>query len=337
MKKITTILLLLSFLAILSCTKKDNNAKNDSEISVLVFITGVIASSPAYEMMAQGALSFAEENPNVKIRVYEAGMNQALWELQLSEMVSDGAYDVVIGSNPSLPEVCINIANLFPQQKFIIFDAQYEGHPQIRTYLYNQYEQAFILGYLAGLITTSDMEFTNNYKRIGFIAAQEYPLLSNFIVPGFIEGAREVDPAIELDFRVVGNWVDAVKASELTSAMMNSGVDVFTSIAGGASQGLIRTAIEDGAYIVCFNSNSYNLAPGIIVGCGIMEQQKLTIEVLGDIVNGRVEYGKAQTIGVENGYLGFIFDDRGYYNYLPAQIREKFETFMQKYLLEIEN
>ena len=328
MKRIFFIFLILSVFFTFGCSRRNEGSQTEKDLSILVFITGVIAGSPPYEMLTEGVMEFAREHPNIYIKIYEAGMNQAQWEQQLAEMVSSGEYDIVIGSNPSLPEMCANVARMFPNQKFIILDAQHEGHPQIRTYLYNQYEQSLFLGYLAGLITTSSMPHANSQKRIGFIAAQEYPLLTRQMVPGFLEGARLVDPEIELDFRVIGSWADANKAAELALAMMNSGVDVFTAIAGGAAQGLIRTAAERGAYIVWYNINAYHLAPGIIVGCGIMEQKKLVMEIMADILADRIEYGISETLGAADGYLGFIFDDPGYRDNVPENIRERFETFM---------
>jgi simple sugar transport system substrate-binding protein len=327
MKKIVNFILLLSVFFIFGCERKPT-ARAEKNLSALVFITGVIAGSPTYELMAEGALEFAKTHPEVSVKIYEAGMNQGEWEQQLGEMVSGGEYDVVLGSNPSLPEICANVAKVFPDQKFIIADAFYEGHPQIRTYLYNQYEQSLFLGYLAGLITTSAMPNANSQKKIGFIAAQEYPLLTRQMVPGFLEGARLVDPSIELDRRITGSWADANKAAELASAMMDSGVDVFTAIAGGAAQGLIKTAVERGAYVVWYNANIYGQAPGVVAGCGIMEQKKLVIEILGDVLAGRITYGAADTLGVKEGYLNFITDDPGYQNTLPANIRRRFELFL---------
>jgi simple sugar transport system substrate-binding protein len=281
-------------------------------------------------MLADGALEFSDENDNVTVKVYEAGFNQAEWEEQLRSMVAGGEYDLVVGSNPSLPEICANISRLFPSQKFIITDAQGDGHPQISTRLYNQYEQALFLGYLAGLVTTSAMPRANAAKRIGFIAAQEYPLLNRHIVPGFLDGARLADPEIELDYRVIGNWYDANKASELAVNMIRAGVDVFSSIAGGASQGLFRTIQEQGAYAVCFNTNEYDKAPTFIVGCGQMEQKKLVKELLADALAGNIQYGTGLTLGVKESSLNFISDDPGYLNSLPPHIREKFDSFMDE-------
>ncbi len=61
----------------------------------------------------------------------------------------------------------------------------------IKTYLYNQYQQSYILGYLAALVTTSNMNGANSWKRIGFILAQEFPLITNDILPGFKDGAKK--------------------------------------------------------------------------------------------------------------------------------------------------
>jgi len=326
-KKVLVVFLLICLCLTFGCREKKPASESDS-FSVLIFVTGVLAGSPPYELMAQGAAEFAEANSNVTVKVYEAGFNQAEWEEQLTDLVSSGDYDLVLGSNPSLPEICENAGRKFPNQKFVIVDAFYEGNPQISAYFYNQYEQSLYLGYLAGLITVSDMPLANSQKKIGFIAAQEYPLLTRHMVPGFLAGAKLADPQIELDRRIIGNWFDANKAAELASSMMDSGVDVFTSIAGGAARGLLRTAMDRGSYVVSYNVDEYDLAPGAIVGCGLMEQKKLVLEILGQALAGEIQYGVSKTIGIKEGYLDFIDNEPGYMA-LPAEIREKFGAFIE--------
>jgi simple sugar transport system substrate-binding protein len=333
MQKTIAVCALCGALILSGCGAKDAKAARGESgeagtFSVLVYITGVVAGSPPYELLAAGAEAFAAARDNVRVMVYEAGFNQAEWEEQLSSLVASGEYDLVLGSNPSLPEICANVGKKFPEQRFIITDAWYEGNPRISAYLYNQYEQSLYLGYLAGLITVSNLPNAKAAKRIGFIAAQEYPLLSRHIVPGFLEGARRVDPEIELDFRVIGNWYDANKAADLASSMIDAGVDVFASIAGGAAQGMIKTAKERGAYVLYYNTGEYNQAPGVIVGCGLMEQKKLAMEILSDAIAGTIPYGTSRTVGAKEGYLNFIADDPGYRDYLPGDIREKFDAFM---------
>ncbi|MDX9824681.1 MAG: BMP family ABC transporter substrate-binding protein [Sphaerochaeta sp.] len=320
--------LLASTSMIFAAGEVESTSDTSQSLSVLVYITGVMAGSPPYTALAEGAQEFAAQNEAVTVKIYEAGFNQAEWEEQLTSLVATGEYDIVLGSNPSLPEICERVGKKFPKQKFIITDAFYEGNDQIRTYLYNQYEQSLFLGYLAGLVTTSSMEYANSALKIGFIAAQEYPLLNKHMVPGFLEGARMVNPGIELDFRIVGNWFDANKAADLASSMRSAGVDVFASIAGGAAQGLFKVAQEQGAYIVFHNTNEYKAAPGRVVGCGSMEQKKLVKEILSDVMAGNVTYGDASIVGVQEGYIGFFYDDPAYAQNLPSDIRKQFESFM---------
>jgi simple sugar transport system substrate-binding protein len=109
------------------------------------------------------------------------------------------------------------------------------------------------------------------------------------------------DPGISLDFRVVGNWYDANKAADLAASLIAGGADVFAVIAGGAAQGLIKTAAEQGAYVVFHNTNEYSAAPGVIVGCGVMEQKKLVEEILSDVLAGKIQYGTSRTVGVKEG------------------------------------
>jgi simple sugar transport system substrate-binding protein len=320
--------LALAAAPVFSAGQRESASPSGKPFSVLVYITGVTAGSPTYELLARGALDFAAQRGGVEVKVYEAQFNQAEWEEQLSSLVAGGAYDLVIGSNPSLPEICASVARKFPNQKFVITDAEHSGHPQIATYLYNQYEQSLYLGYLAGLVTSSGMPNANGEKRIGFIAAQEYPLLNRHIVPGFLDGARLADPEVSLDLRVIGNWYDANKAAELASSMIDAGVDVFASIAGGAAAGLVNTARERGAYLVSHNINDYASAPGVIVGCGIMRQYELVQEILEQALAGTTAYGTAHTVGLKEGYLDFADEDPLFQAALPEELRARFAAFM---------
>lgn len=327
-QKIAALILLLifSFGILGAAGRGEKSTSSESSLSILVYITGVTAGSPPYTALAEGATEFANEHDNVSVKIYEAGFNQAEWEEQLTALVATGRYDIVLGSNPSLPEICAHIGSKFPKQKFIITDAELSGNSQIRTYLYNQYEQSLYLGYLAGLVTTSNMERANSALKIGFIAAQEYPLLNNHILPGFLDGARLVNPAIEVDFRVVGNWFDANKTAELARSMLNAQVDIFAVIAGGAAQGLFKVVQEEGGYIVFHNTDEYDAAPPYVVGCGSMEQKALVKTALEEVLRGEVEYGISTLEGLQEGSLGFFFTPE-YEQALPLTIREQFEAF----------
>jgi simple sugar transport system substrate-binding protein len=73
------------------------------------------------------------------------------------------------------------------------------------------------------------------------------------------------------------------------------------------------------------------MAPGFIVGCGSMEQKKLIMEILDDVLADKIEYGIAETLGVKEGYLGFLSDDSGYRDNLPPELRARFDSFFEDF------
>lgn len=161
-------------------------------------------------------------------------------------------------------------------------------------------------GYAAAMATTSDdLEFANPQKKIALIAAQEYPVMNKIIFPAFVEGAKAFDTEVTVDFRLVGNWYDAAKGNELARALFNDGVDVILPIAGGASQGVIAAAKDLGFYISWFDSDGYTKAPGNVISSAMIMQEKMAEKILSDYIENKVEFGKAQFAGMEDGYVAF--------------------------------
>lgn len=331
MKRFLFILLVVAFaiLPLFSGGSKEKAESND-EFSVLVYISGNLAGSPPYQKLNNGAIEFANKYPNVKIKTYEAGYNQAEWEAQLTSLVATNQYDLVITTNPSLPEICDEISKKFPDQKFLITDAYFAGNPNIATFEFNQYQQSYILGKLAAMIARSDLPNIRNTDKLGFVLSQEYPLITEQIIPGFLDGAHSVDKNFRVDKRIIGNWFDAEKASELTTSMINNGSDVISTISGSASIGVINSAKENNAYMVFPNENVYEMAPGVILGCGAMNQKELALKILDDAYNNKINWGEAEVVSIDSGFIGFYSDDPLFKEHLPSSIRDDFLTWLDR-------
>ena len=296
-----------------------------------VFVPGVMANSPVYSMLADGVtqavLDYNENNnTNYKVEVIEAGTNQAEWGAKLTGLAAMKKFEVIFSSNPSIPDLAASITEIYPEQKFIILDSFYEGNPNIATVRFNQREQSYLAGYAAGLATTSkdsQMEFSNPQKKIALISAQEYPVMNEIILPGFIEGAKAVDNDIEVIFKIVGNWYDANKGAEISRSLYNEGVDVILPICGGASQGVIATAKELGFYISWFDDNGFSKAPGYVISSSAMEQEKIAYEVATKYFEGKIDFGTATTVDIKDGYITLITDDPIFKNNFSDEYKTK--------------
>ena len=327
-KSICTAALAAFLLALFSCSAKKTQAH-----SIAVFVPGIIADSPIYAMLAQGvqhgAASYNDgknTSEQASVTVLEAGTNQAEWSAKLTALAAEQKYSVIISSNPSLPELVEPLTAQFPNQKFILLDAYKSGNSSVATVRYNQHEQSYMTGYMAGLMTKS--------KKIGLIAGQEYPVMNNVILPGYKEGAEAASPGTAVDFRVVGNWYDATKGAELANAMYSSGVDVILPICGGASQGVINAAKEKGKYLAFFDNASFDRAPDNIISCTPLNQAKMAENVTLDYLAGKIEWGTAKTVGVADGFVSFVQDAPNRKN---GAVTDEMRAKMRDVVASIEN
>jgi simple sugar transport system substrate-binding protein len=312
------------------CQNRENRTNEESPgkgPSIAVFIPGVMAGSAIYEMLAEGtekaAADYAASSGRTpSVTVIEGGFNQAEWETQVTTLAASASYDLIVSSNPSLPDIVSSVSSKFPNQKFLLLDAEFEGNPNVYTLRYNQREQAYMAGYIAALVTL-EMSPAEEVRIVGLVAAQEYPVMNNIILPGFIEGARAVDPAFSVDFRIVGNWFDAARAAELASAMIRGGAKVLLPIAGGAGQGVIQAASEAGAKVVWFDTNGYSIRPGTVIGSAILRQDLAAYEKVMRYLEGNLPFGKAEVAGTADGYVNFVEDDPDYIAAVSEAVRQK--------------
>jgi riboflavin transport system substrate-binding protein len=281
-----------------------------------------------YEQLVAGVQQVAAENPDVTMKVVEAGFDQSTWEQKMVSLAATEEYDLIVSSNGSMPFVAMSAADAFPDQKFLIFDAVISGNPQMYTVLYNQVEQAAAMGYLAGLVTTSDMAGANADLKVGFIAGQQYEAMDNMLVPGYELGAQLANPGISVDFRVLGNWYDANKAAELANSMIDAGVDVIMTACGGANQGVIQAAQDRGKYVLYADDEHYDLAPGTIVGCGVIKQQEVVYQRVKDAIAGDIEWGNYEILGISDGYVDFPDANPLYISSVSDAVRNKMQVLL---------
>jgi len=295
---------------------------------VCVFVPGVVAGSPTYEQLVSGATRAVAEIPGATIKVVEAGFDQSQWLDKLSALAASGEFSLIVSSNPAIPDLAKQVADSFPSVRFFIADGWLPGNAHIHTVLYNQFEQGYIVGYLSGLVGLSKLPGVTGSHKAGLVAAQSYPTLDRFIEPGFEKGLKDADPAAVLETRQIGNWYDATKAAELASSLFDSGSSVVLPIAGGAGQGVVSAAKSKGRYVVWFDGDGYGLAPGTVIGCAILRQDRLVYERVKAILQGAQLFGTADVVGIKDGYVDF--DGSGAaYKALPAGLRATFEARMR--------
>jgi len=324
MKK--SILILSSiFLLSVSCFAKPKTR------NIAVFVPGIMADSPTYANLAKGVQSGAEEynqnNPKaaqVKVFILEAGTNQAEWQQKITSLAAEMKYEVIISSNPSLPDLVKPLTEQFPKQKFVLLDAECSGNKNISTVCYNQYQQAYVTGYIAGLMSKT--------HKVALISAQDYPVMNNIIFPSYAKGAADAYAGTTADYRIVGNWYDATKGAQIADAVCKTGVDVILPVCGGAAQGVLTSAVNNKIHIAWFDANGFTKQPGTVISSTVLKQEVMAREQTIAYLEGKTVWGEAKMVGMEEGYVEFLQDHPAYIEAVPEDVRAKMATLIKDIL-----
>ncbi len=293
--------------------------------SVGVFVPGVVEGSPTYELLVAGVERAVEES-DATFRVVEGGFNQAQWEQAVTSMAASGEYDLIVSSNPEIPDIVVNVLAAFPEQHFLLMDAYLSGNDRVHTVMFNQREQAFLAGYFAGLLDDPE----DGETRAGLLAGQEYPIMNSTILPGFEFGLRAVDPEATVDFRVLGNWFDAGRASELADSMYATGTHAILTIAGGGNQGVIAAARDRDGAVIWYDTPGLDEAPGVVVGSTYVELDRAVYERTVSAINGSLTFGEASILGVADGYVGFVEDTPLYERHVEQEVRDRMREMVER-------
>lgn len=254
-----------------------------ADVSVAVVLNGELGDQAFFDSAARGAAQ-AEEEFGVQVRVIEAGLDAAGWEPALRSAVASGDHDLIITGTQPMAEILGPIAEEFPDQQFIFYDASLEA-PNIHSITYAQNEGSFLAGALAALVTTSGLEGTNPDATVGFIGGLDLPVINDFLV-GFTQGAEYVDEGIEVLTAYAGDFGDPARGLELASTQIAQGADVIYQVAGGTGAGVFQAAADEGTYAIGVDSNQNGLVPGTILSSMLKNVDVSLAAAIGDYVAG---------------------------------------------------
>lgn len=346
MKKIMALLLVISLLLIGCSTKQEPSEKDNTDTptggkegkspNVVFVVTGQLGDKSFNDSAASG-IEMIKDKLGFETKIIEIGRDQTKWEPTFMDLSEEGKYDIIITNGSNAKEVIQSVASEFPDQKYILFDTEIEKGLNDNVYAigYKQNEGSYIAGVMAALVTTSDMEYANEDKKIGFIGGSEHPIISDFLV-GYIEGAKSVVPDIQVLVSYIGSWDDTAKGKETALAQFAQGVDITFPAAEQAGLGCVEAAVEKGKYIVGVDSDQAMLFKGVdedkanvILTSVLKEVGQSLLRAMELEQKGELPWGESESLGVAEGGAGIAINEY-YTKNVPTDIAEKVEKEKQK-------
>ena len=320
--------------------KKETEAASGEKVKVTLLVTGSFGDK-AFNDSAQAGMKKIESEmgDQVEVEMIEMGSDKTKFEGSMLDAAESDA-DIIITGLWDMKEITEQVAQEFPEKKFIIFDTDVDytlgDLSNVYSMSYKQNEGAFLAGVLAASVTSSDMEFANEDAVIGFVGAKDTAAVINDSAVGYIEGAQFVNPDIKVLVSYVGSYVDSATAKELALTQYSSGADCVFVAAGPASVGVIEAGAESQKYVIGVDSDQALAYEGkdeanYIISSAIKGVGDSLFSSIESPQAGELPYGEHETLGLAEGAVG-LADNEIYNTVVPEDVRTAVDGAKEKLL-----
>ncbi|AEI39419.1 BMP family protein [Paenibacillus mucilaginosus] len=228
-------------------------------------------------------------------------------------------YDVIIGHGFEYGDVMKEIAPEFPDTWFLVNSSTITQAPNVTSLSVNDREQGYLMGAVAALMSKS--------KTVAAIGGSNIPPIANS-VKGFAEGARAVDPSINVLTAMTGDDSDVAKAKETAISFIEKGADVVMTNANQAGLGGIEAAKQKGVLAVGSNQDQNPSAPDTVVTSVIKDYPKAMTVVVKQMMEKKMK-PEAQTIGVKDGAV-YLAPFHGFESKVPQEVKDRIAEVTRK-------
>ena len=232
---------------------------------------------------------------------YELAYTENLEVADISAAFADYAsagYDVVIGHGYEFGDPALEVAETYPDTKFICTEAD-ASTDNVASYVMACEQTA----YVEGIIAASTSE-SGKLGAIGPIPGDSLVKIIN----GYEDGAKSVNLDIEVQTAWTNSFVDTQLAQEAAKAMIDNGVDVIKHCANACGNGAMTAAVEAGIWCQGDSYDQSSLAPDNILDSAIYNLDVVIDTALGSVADGSFE-GDVYNLGMADGAVEVLLSD----------------------------
>ena len=310
---------------------KAEGTEGDKKVyNVCNLVNGTLGDKSFFDS-AEAGLAKLKQDGRIQYKTIEMGgttEDQAKWQGYLEEVSASGEYDLIICGTYQMPDYLKNVAEQYPDQKYLIYDDTTHTLPNVANLSYAQNDLGYLVGVYAGAMTTeTSVEGINEDAVVGFVGGVDSPVINDFLY-GFILGAQSSNPDIKIDTRYVNSYVDPARAKELAESMINDKkCDIIWGVAGNSGNGAAEAALETGkAYFIGVDSDQeLTFSPemaAITLTSGLKNIGNSLEWFFDEWDNGVEHFGQQTLLGMKEGGIGVV-TDKNYDSKTPEAVKEK--------------
>jgi basic membrane protein A len=304
--------------------------------------TAVAAEKPVALIIAQGGLGDKSYND-----LAYSGFKKALAEYKLDgkpveskdivaqapdilRRASDAGFGLIVDLEYSSGDALKTVAKEYPSTDYAILN-EVEPGSNVASILFQEQEGSYLAGALATMVAMdSKIKGMTGKPVIGVIGGTKSVGIDKFII-GYIQGARAIDPNVEVKVAYSNNFGDPAIGLQMAKAMFDAGANVVYQVAGGTGLGVIKAAKEEGRFAIGVDTDQDDLAPGAVLTSMIKRTDVAVETVMKDYAGNKFPGGRTITLGLADNGVG-LSPMKYTRDMIPPEILAKVEDLKKKIL-----
>lgn len=257
----------------------------------------------------------ATKNLGIEVKTIESPDDHA-YEPAIKTLAERG-YNLIIAIGFSQADAVKKLAPLYPKVHFAIIDAPVDGD-NVASIMFNEHEGSFLVGYIAGLKTKSNVA--------GYIGGMEVDMIKRFEL-GYREGIQYANPKAKVLTNYAGvtsdAWINPTKGKELALAQISQGADVIFAAAGATGNGMFDAIEEKGKLGIGVDSNQNWVKPGKILTSMLKRVDVAVFDTIKAEKAGKFKAGKT-ALGLKDNGVDYALDENNK-SLITADMKAKIE------------
>lgn len=300
--------------------EKEADGETQEAKRIALLLSGNLGDMSFLDSANNGTTEIASTY-GAEVKVIEMGSDATKYETNVLD-ASDEGYDIIIGSGWQLQEPFQNVAQDYPDIKYIIFDAAVDytagDYSNVYSISYKSNEAAYLAGIMAANMSETGI--------LGFLGGADGAVINDFMI-GYIEGAKSVNPDIKVICGYVDDYSDSPKCKEMALAQYNQGADFIFTAAGASGIGTLEAAKETGKYAIGVDSDQAMLykdsdpEQAELIPASVMKNVDATlVRAYEKILDGTLPWGEEEALGLSDGAVG-LSDNEFYQKLVPDDVK----------------
>ncbi len=208
--------------------------------------------------------------------------------------------DLVIGLGYKIAGHIVDSAETHPDINFVAIDCSYEtDYPNLIGISYRVQESSFLVGYIAGMTTTTN--------KLGFVGGMETDNIYAFDYgyrAGVLYAAKQRGIEITVESVYINDFANSDLGYETAKNLYSSGCDIVFHAAGASGIGVINAARDTSNFVIGVDVDQSYLAPQYVLTSALKDIEATVILTISEYTKNTVYKGGTKYIGLYEGGVG---------------------------------